>query len=88
MNSPSLPDLKGCHRAERRLEEQQSRVWTSFYLKGREHLGPATGRAAALQWLWQADQKEPDTLHEAQVLFNKVAKEVGNAALRARTARM
>ena len=38
--------------------------------------------------MWQDGQKEPNTLHEAQVLFNKVAKGVGNAALRARTARM
>ncbi len=86
-NTALLPQLQGCSIAERHYSVQAEQVWASISIKGREHLGRHTGRAAAIQWLWEDGQEKPATLREAFKLFTLLDKEVVNASLRARTER-
>ena len=91
-NDPNIPRLRGCGNARRLWnedDEAMQKVWNAFYWKGRDYLGPQTGRAVQLQAYWDEDQsKKPRSLHEAHQLMKTFRKAVPNAAVRRRNARI
>ena len=91
-NDPDIPRLLGCGRARRQWDEDDDamqKVWNAFYWKGRDYLGPQTGRAVQLQAYWDDEQsKKPRSLHDAHQLMKTFRQAVPNAAVRRRNARI